>query len=451
VTWGGAWGSNVVNQMGASMQDPRTYGLSAFGRLAVAHATSMIGDVCVTVALAGTLFFNITPDAARPKVLLYLLLTVAPFALVAPVIGPLLDRSRSGRRTLMSAGCFGRAVLCLVMAPNVDTLLLFPLAFGVLVLAKGHQIAKSSLVPAVVPDESALVTANSRLAVLSISAGVVGGLPAALVLQVGSAGIVLIIAAVAFAAAGLLALRIPRARHEGTPETPAERAELHAPSIVLAGSAMALLRGGVGFLTFLVAFALKAEGQPAWFFGVVLAFSALGGLVGNVVAPLLRRWFREEWMLVGALFLPAVVALWAARAGGRWGFIFTSMLVAVGAAAGKVAFDSLLQRDGPDDLRGRAFARFETRFQLVWVGGALIPVALFDVMNARVGFFVLACVLAFAGLSYVGGLRAARRVATDGADPEASDAGVDPRDVDPRDPDSRGPGRRDVLDTGDDP
>ena len=418
------------------MRDPGTLGLSPFGRLAVTHATSMIGDVCVTVALAGTLFFNITPGAARPKVLLYLALTVAPFALVAPVIGPLLDRSRSGRRTLMSAGCFGRAVLCLLMAPNVDGLLLFPLAFGVLVLAKGHSIAKSSLVPAVVSDEAALVTANSRLAVLSISAGVVGGLPAALILQISGAAVVLVIAAVAFVAAGVLALRIPRALHEGTPETPAERAELAAPSIVLAGSAMALLRGGVGFLTFLVAFALKEEGQPAWFFGVVLAFSALGGFIGNIAAPVLRRRLREEWMLVGALFVPAVVALWAARAGGRWGFIFTALLVAVGAAAGKVAFDSLLQRDGPADLRGRAFARFETRFQLVWVAGALIPVALFDVMNARVGFFVLACVLAFAGPSYVIGLRAARASATHGV----AAPGDDP--IERGDPDSPEPGRR---------
>src|SRR4051812_31003608 len=146
--------------MADSMHDPRTMGLSPFGRLAAAHAVSMIGDACVTVALAGTLFFNISPGAARPKVLLYLLLTVAPFALVAPVIGPLLDRSRGGRRTLMSVGCFGRAGLCVLMAGNIDGLLLFPLAFGVLVLAKGHQVAKSALVPAMVHDEAALVTAN---------------------------------------------------------------------------------------------------------------------------------------------------------------------------------------------------------------------------------------------------------------------------------------------------
>ncbi len=394
--------------MGNPMHDPRTMGLSPFGRLAVAHAVSMIGDACVTVALAGTLFFNISPGAARPKVLLYLVLTVAPFALVAPVIGPLLDRSRGGRRTLMSAGCFGRAALCVLMAGNVNTLLLFPLAFGVLVLAKGHQVAKSALVPAMVRDESALVTANSRLALISIAAGVMGGIPAALVLKLTGADWVLVGAAIAFVVAGFLSLRVPRGDRGATPETPEERAELHAPSIVLAGTAMALLRAGVGFLTFLVAFGLKAGKQPTWFFGAVLAVSAVGGLIGNVLAPFLRRKLREEWILVGSLLAPALAALWAARAGGRWGYVFTAVFVATGAAAGKVAFDSLLQRDGPDDLRGRAFARFETRFQLVWVLGALIPVALFDVMDARVGFFVLAVMLGFGGVSYVIGLRAAR-------------------------------------------
>ncbi|MBK5287485.1 MAG: hypothetical protein JJE46_03350 [Acidimicrobiia bacterium] len=79
--------------------------------------------------------------------------------------------------------------------------------------------------------------------------------------------------------------------------------------------------------------------------------------------------------------------------------------MAAGTAAGRIAFDSLVHRDGPEHLRGRAFARFETRFQLSWVAGALIPVALLNVLDRRWGFFVLALVLFFAGLSYVAGLR----------------------------------------------
>ena len=56
-------------------------------RLAWVHATSALGDALVAVALAGTLFFAVPMAAARPRVALYLLLTVAPFAVVAPLLG----------------------------------------------------------------------------------------------------------------------------------------------------------------------------------------------------------------------------------------------------------------------------------------------------------------------------------------------------------------------------
>jgi hypothetical protein len=115
---------------------------------------------------------------------------------------------------------------------------------------------------------------------------------------------------------------------------------------------------------------------------------------------------KEETLLAGSLVVPAVVALFAARDGGRVGSVAIAFAVAVGASCGRIAFDSLLQRDGPEHLRGRAFARFETRFQLAWCAGALIPVALLGVLTRRSGFFLLALVLGFAGLSYVGGLRA---------------------------------------------
>ena len=67
----------------------------------------------------------------------------------------------------------------------------------------------------------------------------------------------------------------------------------------------------------------------------------------------------------------------------------------------RLAFDSLLQRDGADAARGRAFARFETRFQIVWVVGGLVAVLFSG--GGRAGIFLVALVLLFGGLSYVGG------------------------------------------------
>ncbi|MBM3675321.1 MAG: MFS transporter [Actinobacteria bacterium] len=387
-------------------RDPRTYTLNPFGRLAAAHACSVVGDACLTVSLAGSIFFTQQVGESRTQVLLYLLLTVAPFAVVGPVIGPALDRSRAGRRTLMAIGCFGRALVCFLMVGQLDSVLLFPLAFVALVLAKGHAVAKSALVPAVVADEAVLVEANSRLSLISVVAAVVGGLPAAALVAILNARPSLLLAAAVFVVGGLLSFRIPAAAKPTAAETSEERSELAVPSIVFAGTAMAVLRGGVGFLTFLLAFLLKQAGQPAWFFGLVLVASAVGGFLGVIVTPWLRRRVNEETILASSLIVPAIVALFAARDGGRLGAISIAFVVAVGASAGRIAFDSLLHRDGPKHLHGRAFARFETRFQLAWVAGALVSVALLDVITKRSGFFLLALVLGFAGLSYVGGLRA---------------------------------------------
>lgn len=386
-------------------RDPHTYALNPFGRLVAAQAASMVGDASLTVSLAGSIFFTQPVGQSRTQVLLYLLLTIAPFAVVGPIIGPALDRSRAGRRTLMAIGAFGRAAVAFLMISNLNSLFLFPLAFVALVLSKGQAVAKSALLPAVVTDENALVEANSRLSLVSVVASVVGGIPAAAAVALFDARISLIFATIAFAIAGVLSMKIPVAGRPAT-ETPEERGKLAAPSIVFSGTAMTVMRGCVGFLTFQLAFLLKGSGQPAWFFGVVLAMSAVGGFLGVIITPMLRRRLREETILACALVVPALVALLAARDGGRVGSVAIAFAIAVGASSGRIAFDSLLQRDGPEHLRGRAFARFETRFQLAWCAGALIPVALLNVLTRRSGFFLLALVLGFAGLSYVGGLRA---------------------------------------------
>ena len=58
-----------------------------------------------------------------------------------------------------------------------------------------------------------------------------------------------------------------------------------------------------------VAFVLKRENEPTWVFGLVLAASAIGGGLGNVVAPLVRRVLKEEWILAWALMLPGLIAV----------------------------------------------------------------------------------------------------------------------------------------------
>jgi MFS family permease len=381
-------------------------GQSPFARLALTHALAIGADTLVAIALAGSIFFSASLAAARPKVLLYLGITMVPFAVVAPVMGPALDRTKGGRRFMVAVFALGRAVLCLFMANHLKSLLFYPAAFGALALSKGYQVAKSALVPAVVADQTALVEANSRLALIAVLAGVaLGPVGAGLQTLVGASW-VLRLAAVVNLVSVVVAFRIPKAAKTATPAQPAEQAELHAASIRLAATAMTVLRAAVGFLTFLAAFDLKRSGAPSWLFGLVIGAGAFGGFLGALIAPRLRRVMREETILVASLIVPAVVTLFGARSFGNAAIAVVASAVAVGAASGRLAFDSLVQRDAPEAARGRTFARFETRFQLAWVGGAFIPAAIPD-LPGRLGFLFLAVGLAFFGLSYLAAVRAA--------------------------------------------
>ena len=370
----------------------------------------MAGDTLITIALADSLFFSIRPGAARGKVILYLLLTMAPFAVVGPLLGPVLDRSRTGRRTVVILSAASRALVCLSMAFHLNGLLLFPEAFAALVLSKTYLITKSALVPSAVEREEELVDANSRLAVLGVVAGFAIAAPGAVLLKVPFLGgdWVLRLAALVFACATVAAFRLARVPEGAPPSVADEREQLRTAGIRLAASGMAVLRGIVGFLTFLVTFGFRqSAGVPAFWFGVVLVSSLSGTFFGNLLAPRIRRLVPEERMLMSALLVVAFVGLVTARFCTRPAVAVLAGTLGVAAAAAKVAFDSIVQRDAPDAARGQTFARFETRFQLFWVLGAAVPVVVTPLTrHIDLGMVVLAFAAAFAAFSYAVGRKA---------------------------------------------
>jgi hypothetical protein len=209
--------------------------------------------------------------------------------------------------------------------------------------------------------------------------------------------------AVVFAIATVTAFSVPSVIVASQPADDTERVELHSSSILLAASAMGILRGIVGFLTFLFAFDYK--GQGAWKLGVVAAMAQAGFLVGAAIAPRLRKLVEEEYILIGVLLTLVVTAVGAAFTTGLVISSLVSFAVGAGSSAGKQAFDAIVQRDAPDANRGRSFAKFETRFQLLWVVGALIPVVVHLPLVA--GFLVIAIASGFAAGSYWVGLRSA--------------------------------------------
>ena len=331
------------------------------------------GDTAMAVALADSLFLSISPDAARTKVLLFLAVSMAPFAVVAPLVGPFVDRMKGGQRMVVVLVGVLRAFVLVGMASSLDSLTLFPLAFAALILGKTYAIAKSAIVPTTVNDEAKFVESNSKLGQISgITGFVVAGPVAAL--QLIDTRAALGLGVIAFLAASLNAYRLPKMAIQVGQSDAREEEELHSPSIVAASIAMRTLRFAVGFMFFHLAFWLRQEIAGTAWFGLAIGLSGLATLGANFAGPYLRRRMRVEMMLFASLVFVVLVALFATWYDRVVGGIVLVAAVNAAAAIGRLAFEATVQRDAPDANRGKVFARFETQNQIAWVCGGLIPV-----------------------------------------------------------------------------
>jgi len=373
-------------------------------RLAWVHAVSTCGDALVAVALAGTLFFAVPVAAARPRVALYLLLTVAPFAVVAPLLGRLLDgRSGAGRLALAAAMAL-RAVLAALAVARTQSLLLYPLAFGLLVCSRAHGISRTAMVPELLApvgrDERDLVAVNGRMARVAALGGTAGALLGVGLDRLAGGGAVLWASALVFAAGTAMALSLPTTRSRRAPGPGAQRApgpgshrdpvpeprrhplDRRAARLVrppgrvrLARAANTCVRAVGGFTLFLLAFELRRQGVGTAGLGLLLAAVGVGGVVGAFLLPRAARLVREDGLLAGGLLLCGTTAWLLAGRVGVETAAAGGLAMGAGIAAARLGFESLVQREVPAPARGTAITRAETTFQLAWVAGAVLPVA----------------------------------------------------------------------------
>jgi MFS family permease len=193
----------------------RVTGASGAGRTGLSTlieltAASGAGDAFVIVALAGTIFFNTSVDQARGKVVLFLVVTMAPFAVLAPFIGPALDRVQQGRKYLLAGTLLARGLLCYAMSAAVSNpITLLPAAFGVLVLQKAYGVVRASVTPRLLPEQITLVTANARSQLIAVIAATIAAGVAEGVQVTGGAAWVLRVGMVVYLAAMIPALRLP--------------------------------------------------------------------------------------------------------------------------------------------------------------------------------------------------------------------------------------------------
>jgi hypothetical protein len=354
------------------VEAPKTY--RSLRDLVLFQGAGAAGDALVALALAGTLFFSVPEATARGRVALYLALTVAPFAVIAPLLSRVLDLHRAALRWALVVAALGRGALAWWMATRLDSLYLFPLAFGILLLSRGATVVRGAVLPHLVPEEDALVAANASLTRFSAVAGMVAVGPGLLVVRFIGNATVLVMAAIVYGAGVVPAFRLPSPKGRREPvETLGARRLARSVGVRQATVASAGMRFLVGFLVFHLAFALRREDAGSIGLGLLIGAAAVGGLVAALVAPPLRRRMAEESIIVASLAVAGAAGLLV----GRWFSLVAAgalvFFIGVASGAAKLAFDSIVQRVTPEGGRGWAFARFESVLQLSWVGGALVP------------------------------------------------------------------------------
>ena len=360
-------------------------------RLIDLHAASCAGDALIAVALAGTVFFDVPVGEARSRVALYLLVTMAPFALLAPVVGPVLDRFPHGRRYALATTMLARGFLAYAIADRMDSLFLYPAAFAVLVMSRAYGVARSAVVPRLLPPGLSLVAAGARGSLAgTVAAGVI--VPVGFLLSRFGPEWTLRLAALIFLVGMVLALRLPAQADSDEPETVPRIAGLlgrgRTPALTgtpvwCAVTASACFRALYGFLTLFFAFRTREDdfGVPAAVaLGLVVGGLAVGSFAGTAIGTRLRL-DRPLLLQCTALAITATCCLGAAVAYGFAGYgLAAAVLLAVVAATGsglaKLSVDAVIQKSVREENRASAFAHSETLLQLAFVAGGglgLIP------------------------------------------------------------------------------
>ncbi len=365
----------AVGQAAATPAGRFDLGGAAARRLLPVQAMHSAGEALFALSLVGSLFFNVSVDAARPRILLYLAVTMAPFAVLAPLIGPIIDRLRGGHRAVLILSLAGRSLVAALLASQLKTLLLYPEAFVIVVLAKVYVVGRNALIPSLVEDRSALVVVNSMLARVGTVAGVSAAGVGVGILQLGGASWVLRTGALCYGLAALAALAIPDHDDVPDPASPVvESTEMHGPGIQTATVAMAGLRMATGFVFFHVGFALKTTGEPAWLIGLIALSASFGGFAGTFLAPRLRLRFDGQRLLTMCLVGPALIAALAALRFHPVTVTAVALSLGLAGSIGRRAFDGIVQTEAPHARRGRAYATLETRLELAWVVGSVVAV-----------------------------------------------------------------------------
>ncbi len=415
-------------------------------------AVSGAADAFVTVALAGSIFFSTSVDQARGRVVLLLIITMAPFAVLAPFIGPALDRIQQGRRFVLAGTMLTRGLLCYAMSANVaNSVTLLPAAFGILVLQKAGGVVKASVTPRLLPPQTTLVTVNARAGLISLAFSAVAAGLAAGVQVTGGAAWTLRVALLVYLAAMVIALRLPEqidvpvaasapmaapvAESVTRDDIPRTRPDLPRPTLPLEAGAKpgegtkgrprrwrtlanvgpvvaeamminAVLRAFSGYILFLLAFLLRSVNLGTLFGHAVSHNFALGALalglsVGSLASMILGSFFKGRAPQMIMFSVLAVAPLATAVCAWSFGLLAAAVVEATAifcASLAKLGQDSIVGREIGDEIRSSTYSVSETLNQVANVVGGLAGVLVSMLDNGHAGLGIAAGALLVAAV-----------------------------------------------------
>lgn len=369
---------------------------TGLARLTEMHTVNVAADAALTISLAGTVF-ALPTDEARGRVALFLVLTMAPFVLLAPLVGPLLDRFRHGRRWALGTTLAVRAFLSWVLASAVveDSNWLFPAALGCLVASRSYAVARAAAVPRLLPGSIGLVTANSRLTIAGLVGMVLGGGVAGALSRIGPDWSLRFAFAV-YVAATVLAIRLPprvdsTAGEVDVDGTPVSHQSLGSPergvrrmrALPRAVRYVLWVTCGArvlsGFLVLFLAFLMREHPLAGWQGPVVLGLVAGAAGVGNALGSVVGNWRRAPApeLIAGVLALLAIAAgALTAALYSVWTLVLLGLVAGIFSQLAKLCLDATIQRDVAEHTRARVFSWAETILQAFWVLGGAVGIAI---------------------------------------------------------------------------
>ncbi|HTE72058.1 MAG TPA: MFS transporter [Actinomycetes bacterium] len=393
-----------------------------FRRLFATRLTSQAADGAFQSALASVFFFSPERQTSAANVAGAFAVLLLPYSLVGPFAGVLLDRWRR-RQILVVANLLRTAMVlgvALLTALHVVGVPLYVAVLACLSVNRFFLAGLSAALPHVV-SRAELVMANSVstttgtiVAILGAGAGF--GLKKLLGEGDGSDAQVIVVAALAYALAALLAARMDRDLLG--PDFAADRPQAReavrhvARGLVdgarhvwwhrAAGQALAAIGAhrffyGISTISGILLFRSyfnDPDDVDAGLAGLAGAFAAsgVGFLLAAVATPeVTRHWRKQTWIVAcfaGAAVTESFFVVWLSEAG----LLLGAFVVGVAAQGSKICVDTIVQESVDDAFRGRVFSFYDVIFNIAFVSAAVFSALVLPADGASPAVFAVIAV-----------------------------------------------------------